>query len=1105
MPEPTALTLTLSLHGDAFVASAQGHAVRLERRAAALCALAALEPGFPRERAAAWLWPDSADPRRNLRQQLLRFKQQFGQAVLVGEEQLMLAPGVVLSESSAPLLQAQRYDDCTEFLAWLEGQRAALNTQRAEARRAVLAQAEAAGDLDAALDAAQRGVAEEVGCEANWQELMRIHYLRGEPAAGLAVYQRLSDLLQTRYGTPPAAASTELADALRRAGRHTPDARGATAWPTAQPARALPVTLKRPPLLAGRDAELAAVQEAWARGQAALIDGEAGLGKSRLIAELTAGDNSAWVTAGRPGDSGAPYATLARLLAPKATLIAPLSEQARLTLSCVTPAAAAAVAGAAVAATPLRPGAMAAAVAELLQYARVRTFVLDDLHFADAASIELFSGLASAPETPLRWLFAQRPAEAPGAAQDLRDALGELQRLVVVQLQALDDSAAAQLVESLAIPGLQGPALASALVRHTGGNPLYLLETLKQGLQDGSLARGELPRPTQVGSLIERRLQRLSEAAITLARVAAIAGVDFSIELAEAATGQRAVQLAGAWKELQDAQVLRGEAFAHDLVADAALRSVPPVVARRVHAQCAQWLAAQGVEPSRVAWHWQHGGKPAEAARAFMVAAKHAELAARLREEADLYGHAARAFAEAGLDEARFDALLLRVRALNGIAFGDMALKEAHALLAHALNDSQRMQAHVELCDLYTERSEPQAAIDAGQAALALARAQGNMEWQVRTACHMATALTRLGRAEEAVALLAPLRAWVGGQPDAYLSMLWHGDWGSALGHAGRLRDALAAYEQALAAARRTGSRDAEGRLLMNCAVTLRQNGQFDRALGMAREGHALSLPDTNDATALPIGRLVLARDMSEAGQYTLALPELDGALAEFARRRAGFWVQATHLVLARMWLDLGQFARAAPLLGDDDAELPAWLRADRRLLRLDLARELHQPAPTGLLDEALALASTDPVRGPLLQVRALRHQPPARVLSQADTLTQVLQVRERYGGLMALRVHLARAAMVAGDTRAAARAAQGLLAAFEEGHAPDSMYRAEAWWVAHQALVAGGHAEAATRALRGGEQWLRQVALPQVPPPFIDSFLRRNVINRDLLTTAGR
>ena len=93
-------------------------------------------------------------------------------------------------------------------------------------------------------------------------------------------------------------------------------------------------------------------------------------------------------------------------------------------------------------------------------------------------------------------------------------------------------------------------ALAGPLLRHTGGNPLFVLETLKQGLTDGSLARGELPRPLSVGALIERRLQRLSEPALTLARVAAIAGVDFSIELAEAAIGVRAVQLASAWAEL---------------------------------------------------------------------------------------------------------------------------------------------------------------------------------------------------------------------------------------------------------------------------------------------------------------------------------------------------------------------------------------------------------------------------------------------------------------------------------------------------------------------------------------------------------------------------
>ena len=45
--------LTLHLHGIARVVAANGRETVLERRAAALCALAALEPGFPRERAAA--------------------------------------------------------------------------------------------------------------------------------------------------------------------------------------------------------------------------------------------------------------------------------------------------------------------------------------------------------------------------------------------------------------------------------------------------------------------------------------------------------------------------------------------------------------------------------------------------------------------------------------------------------------------------------------------------------------------------------------------------------------------------------------------------------------------------------------------------------------------------------------------------------------------------------------------------------------------------------------------------------------------------------------------------------------------------------------------
>jgi DNA-binding SARP family transcriptional activator/tetratricopeptide (TPR) repeat protein len=1112
--------LRVRLYGDPAVVLPDGRVVALERRAAALLALAALEPGISRLRVASMLWPDSNDPRRNLRQQLLRFRQLFAHPLVEGEATLRLIDRLLETpdSSSAPLLAGFDYEDCEGFQAWLTQQREARRSQRLEAVRQRLAASEAAGDFDAALEAADALLAMDSHLESHHRELMRLNYLRGDTAAGLAAYRRMSEMLAAEYNSRPSAASEQLAAVLQAS---APTDAVATVTGTAALPRqqVLPVVLKRPPQLVGREVERQLVQQHWAEGRAVLLEGEAGLGKSRLMAEFLAGDRSTLFASGRPGDAGAPYATLERLLRPLLDDgAAALDAATRETLAHIAPVVASdrdvptraltddtAAAATRAARTVLRPGAMASAVNELLRQRDIQLIALDDLHFADDATLELLAGLVAQDDPARRWLFAGRSAELHAAAQMLRTSLVELQRLGVVSLAALDERAIAAIVDALAIPGLQGAALAGPLLRHTGGNPLFVLETLKHALIEGTLARGELPRPLSVGALIERRLQRLSEPALTLARVAAIAGVDFSIELAESAIGVRAVQLASAWAELQDAQVLRDESFAHDLVSDAVLRSVPPVVARRVHGQCAQWLAAHDVEPARVAWHWRHGGMPAEAGRAFVAAALRAEAAARLQEEAALYGHAAQAFAEAGLDEERFTALVGRVRSLNQARFDRAAVQECHALLATARTDAQRVRAHSELAGLLTERGEPQAALEAGQAAMTLARQLGDHEWQVRTACHMATAACSLGRADEAVALLAPLRAWVDAQPDEALRMLWHGEWGAALGHAGRLREAVAAYDVALDAARRLGLRDSEGRLLLNCSVTLRQSGQFDRALALSRQGQSLSATEDGDAAALPIDRLVLARDESEAGLYSSALPALESVVTEFERRQARFWHQAGRMVLVRLWLDLGQYARAVPLLRDEPDELPVWLRADRRLLQLELARALGQPVPAGVLDEALALAAADPQRGPSLQVRTLRSVPPAQVLAQAPSLIKTLSARERFGALLALHVHVARAALVEGRVDVAASSARAALLLIAEGYAPESMYRPEASLVAAQALAQAGAPAEAAAAIKAGSDWIRSHALPNVPVPFLDSFLHRNPVNRELLAAAAR
>lgn len=1078
--------LTLHLNGTPRVSTADGRDHALERRAAALCALAALEPGVARERVASWLWPDSPDPRRNLRQQLLRFRQQFGRPLLAGEAALALAEGVQVAPGDGVLLQDLDFADCDAFADWL-----ALQRRRAEAgldatRRDAVARAEAAGDLDAALDAANRWHAADPGHEDAAAALMRVHYLRGEAAAGLAVHRRLADTLAQRGGGPPPAALEELAAALRR---------GQPAALAVPHAAALPLTLKRPPRLAGRAAEQAAARAAWAAGRAVLLEGEAGLGKSRLTAELLADPATAphCVGSGRPGDDGAPYATLARWLQPLLADAPPLDAADRATLAQLT-------GGAGTGGPAMTPAAAARAVAALLAARGIRTAVLDDLHFADRATLELVAGLV-ADESPLRWLFAQRAAEATEAGRTLRDGLADQRRLDIVTLAPLDAGAAAELIDSLAVPGLAASSLAPALVRHTGGNPLYLLETLRQGLVDGSLRRGELPRPAQVGALIERRLQRLSPEALSLARVAAVAGVDFRLELAEAALDQRAVQLASAWQELQDAQVLRDEAFAHDLVADAALKTVPAVIARRLHAQCAAWLAEHGGEPARVAGHWAAGGEPLRAGEAYMQAAVRAERASRMEEERVLYDRAAACFAAAGRPERRFEALCLRVRALTDTDFGDAGLAEAEALVGLAADDAQRLQALLQWVGLLTERSQCERAVEVGREALALARRRDDRETQVRLACHLASAHSRLGAHDEALAVLRPLRDWVLSQPDPALVMLWHGDWASALGMTGQMAEAIAAYDTAIAAAGRANLPYARGMLVRNCAVTLRQSGRLDRALAMAREGQADSVQDSTDAAGLLIARLVLAREESEGGHYDSALQTLEVIAPKFDAAGTPFWAQAARMVLVQLWLHLGQPARAVALLRDEPEGVAPWLRADRALLQRELAAALGQPLPPP--GTALAWVADDRARLPVMRVRGLFGAPPEHVIAEAGALRETLRARERLGAWQALEVRVAHAALATGQPALAAEAATRVMALFDDGIAPDALYRPEAWWTAHRAFAAAGREADAARALADGLRWVREVALPHVPPAFLDSFLHRNAVNRALFAAA--
>src|SRR5262249_33554196 len=130
--------------------------------------------------------------------------------------------------------------------------------------------------------------------------------------------------------------------------------------------------------------------------------------------------------------------------------------------------------------------------------------LLDDLHFADDATLDLLREVLGGEAGALRWGFAQRPAETSAVAQAFVVGLVQARRLVAINLAPLSVDAMTALIDSLRVPLLDAARLAPALVQHTGGNPLFALETIKQMLVSGNAPAGgaQLPAPSSVGALI---------------------------------------------------------------------------------------------------------------------------------------------------------------------------------------------------------------------------------------------------------------------------------------------------------------------------------------------------------------------------------------------------------------------------------------------------------------------------------------------------------------------------------------------------------------------------------------------------------------------------
>lgn len=1085
--------------------------LRLSPKDVALLAVVALDGPVAADRVAALLWPSvgSRKADASLRQRLFRLRRECGSNIVLAGGLLRLAPGVDTDLGAAlsslttdaeagrdELLGDLEFDDLPELADWVRSARAQWRERREAAMSAAAAQCEASGAIVRGLVYATRLIESNPLSEHAQRRLMRLHYMRGDCSAAVAAFEHFEQRLKDELGSRPSAETIELLATIER---------GAASLPARR--TVVPASLLRPPRLVGRREESAAMAQAWANQRAFVLMGEAGIGKTRLLQDFAARIEQVILVQGRPGEDGIAYALLARLL--RAVIErcgGPGDDARRQALAIVLPELGDCTTFAGASQRLLLQRAVEATLADAAR-AGLAAVIVDDLHFADDASVEFLQSLTQCEALlKLNWGFAQRAADTGKAVAALHAVLEEARRLQPIALGPLSLVQVSELIDTLALPEIDAARLAPALLKHTGGNPMFALETLKDMVLAGSSGEaGRLPQPSTVGALIERRLAQLSPAALKLARAAALAGPNFTADLAVAVLDAHPLDIAEPWRELESAHVIRDGAFAHDLIFEATRASVPPPIAQLLHRRIAVFLVAQRAQPASLAPHWAGAHEWLQAGDAYAAAARQALTASQRGHEVEHWQEAQACFDRAGASERSFDARCESIPALIVV----QGVAHAHAvidgLLAEARTDGQRVAALTARAMAALMAADHQTGTAAAVQALELARGLDTPWPRFEAARLHAVGLAQSGHAAEALAVIEPFREQVEREGSAEHKGHFWSDYAYVLNTARRLRDTAYALERAIENARALGDMAELATLLSNLATVKGNLGNADEALDLARR--AMAVQTQLGITDGPTGGVVQTYAglyCGMVGRYGEALELLDSAIARFERDGQKTWIAVANNHKSCLLMQLGQFARARQALGYESPSVDT-VRARGAALTARLDRALGQ-GDEGGLQRALEILR----RGgdPHVRVHALLDEAelldPAPAVARCDEVLGMAQAFE-FGGVV-VRAGLLRARALHRDGRTEESATQlrAILPRLEKT-LPADMYLPEAWWIAAEVFDACGASDEAVMALAQGTRWIRQVALPHVPEAFHESFLQRNPTNRALLAAAGR
>lgn len=919
----------------------QGSAIKVDtRKAIALLIYLAVE-AQPRSRdaIAALLWPehDQTRARAALRRTLsVLHKALGGEYLEIERERLSLgeneAPWVdalefrrllasrrdhdhaekeVCTACLAPLRQAVAlYHD--DFLAgfglrdsanfddWQSSLRQALRDELSIALAALTRAHILVGELHEGIVAARRWLQLDPLNESAHRFLMRLYNWTGQRAAALRQYRECAQILDRELGTPPLAVTTRLYDAIRanRAPDPPSPASGrATATPqleapvdtsTAEPADAPPAAARHPdaaPLI-GREQEWATTLRAYTAsaraGELLVIEGEAGIGKTRLADELVAHARAAGSVVGvarcYQGENTLAYTALVALL--RSTIGENPAERLRglpdiwLSEAMRLVPELAAVRPALPMPAPLdTPGAQTRFYEGLRETLLVACaagnppglLLVDDAQWADDASLDALSYLMRRLERQPICVALTWRSDAVDSRHRLWRLLAEVQRqgrATRITLGRLDEGAVRAWLD-LGLGASAGRAhrkLAARLYQETEGLPFFIAQYL-MALSAGTFAENgdQWAAPVGVHDLLQSRLSVVSETGWQALTSAAVLGRSFDLDTVREVSGRSDEETTAALDELRAHDLIReapdvrsGEIsydFTHDKLRALVYDETSLARRRLLHRRAAEALVAASrrqrtgdERAAQIALHFAAAGDEAAAATQHTLAGGRAR---ELYAHADAIWHFQRALAlgypdAARLHEAIGDAYTLLGEYAQALeSYGAAAAAVSGAELARVLH--RIGVVHGRRGEWEEAERQFEKAVDALTAAPD-ADASAQQGEQARIHADWSLAARRLGSAQQAREHAERALQLATAAADLHALAQAHNILGALANSQGATQGALAHLEQSLSLADRLDDATLRAAALNNLALALRAAGQVERALPLAEAALALSV-----------------------------------------------------------------------------------------------------------------------------------------------------------------------------------------------------------------------------------------------------------------------